>query len=171
MKRVFLILVGVLIVFMAFTIFCGKKMSEQQYYDLAIEYEQNEDFVKAAETYLTIYKRFPSGQYGAEALFKAALLQANQLKEFDRAIETHKQLIRTFPKSKYVEQSEFMIGFIYANEIQDFEKAKEVYQQFLEKYPENELVSSVRWELDNLGKDINEIKFLSEEKPDTSKSN
>ena len=170
MKQVFLIFLGVFFVSSLIIVGCGEKMSEQQFYDLAIDYEQNEDFVKAAETYLTIYKRFPSGQYGAESLFKSALLQANQLGEFDRAIDTHNRLIRTFPESKYIQQSNFMIGFIYANDVKNYEKAKEVYTEFIEKFPEHELVSSVKWELDNLGKDINEIEFITEEQPDTLKS-
>lgn len=170
MKRAVFIILSVLLAFMAFNVFCGKKMSEQQYYDLAIEYEQNEDFTRAAETFMSLYKRYPTGQYGSESLFKAALLQANQLKEFDRAIETHKRLLRTFPESKYVEQSSFMIGFIYANDIKNFEKAKEVYQEFLAKFPEHELVTSVKWELDNLGKDINDIEFITEDQPDSTKS-
>lgn len=169
MKRVFFIFLAIFVIAMIFA-GCGEKMSEQQYFDLANEYEQNEDFVKASETFLSIYKRFPSGKYGAEALFKAALLQANQLGEYDRAIETHKRLIRTFPDSKYIQQSSFMIGFIYANDVKDYEKAKKIYSEFLEKYPDHELVSSVKWEIENLGKDINEIEFITEEKPDTLKS-
>ena len=62
MKRVFLIFLSSLFVFMFLSVGCGKRMSEQQYYDQAVDYEQNEDFAKAAETYLTIYKRFPTGK-------------------------------------------------------------------------------------------------------------
>ncbi|MDZ7262494.1 MAG: tetratricopeptide repeat protein, partial [candidate division KSB1 bacterium] len=56
--------------------------------------------------------------------------------------------------------AQFMIGYLYANEIKDLDKARSAYQVFLEKYPENELVPSVKWELDHLGKDISEIEFL-----------
>jgi hypothetical protein len=50
-----------------------------------------------------------------------------------------------------------MIGYIYANHVKDFDKAKEAYNSFIEKYPEHELVTSVKWEIDHLGKDISEI--------------
>ena len=171
MKRVFLTFLGVFFVAGLLVNGCGKKMTEQQYYDLAVEYEQNEDFSKASETYLTIYKRFPSGKHGSESLVKDAFFQAHQLGEFERAIKTNKRLKRTFTDSKYIKQSSFMIGYIYANDIKDYDKEKEIYQEFMEKYPDHELVSSVKWELENLGKDINEIDFITEEKPDTSKSN
>ena len=147
---------------------CGKKLSEQEYYDLAVEYEQNEDFEKAAETFMSLFKRYPTGMYGGESLFKAALIQENQLKQYNRAIDTHRRLMRAFPESKYSSQSMFLIGFIYANDIKDYEKAEEIYKDFLNQFPDDELVSSVQWELDNLGKDINDMNFI--DKPDTSKS-
>lgn len=170
MKRVGILAGTVLFVAGVLLSGCGKKMTEQQYYNLATEYEQNEDFNKAAETFMTLYKRFPTGKHGAEALFKAALIYGNQLKNFQQAIAIHEQLIRTFPESKYAQQALFMIGFIYANDIKDFQKAKEYYNKFLERYPDNELVSSVKWELENLGKDINEINFLSDQKADSTVS-
>ena len=53
-----------------------------------------------------------------------------------------------------------MIGFIYANSVSDTAKAREAYTIFLKKYPDHELVSSVKWELAHLGKDINQIPEL-----------
>ena len=72
-------------------------------------------------------------------------------------------LIEKYPDSKYAVQSLFMIGFIYANNIKDLEKAKEYYSKFIEKHPDSELVTSVQWELDHLGEDINEIDFLKQD--------
>ncbi len=143
-------------------------MTEQQYYNQALDYQQNEDFERAAEIFMTLYKRYPGGIHGAESLFQAANLQANQLKQFSRAIETYQRLIQAFPSSNYNEQSLFMIAYVYANEIKNFPKAEEIYNEFLEKYPNHELTSSVKWELDNLGTDINDIDFITEDQQDTS---
>jgi outer membrane protein assembly factor BamD (BamD/ComL family) len=140
---------------------CGKKMTEQEYFEQAKTYEVNEEFEKAAKAYMNLYKRFPAGEYGDEALFRAAIIQDNQLKKSKLAIETLRRLRRAFPESEYAAQAQFMIGFIYANSLKDYENARKEYQRFLELYPDNELVTSVKWELENMGKDINEIEFLS----------
>ena len=168
MKRVVVLVTTVFLVFSLAFLMCGKKKTEQQYYNQALDYQQNEDYEKAAETFMAIYKRFPNSTRGAEALFQAALIQANLLAQFDRAIDTHQRLIRAFPDDNYVQNSLFMIGYVYANEKKDYKKAEETYSQFLDKYPDHDLASSVKWELDNLGKDINEIKFLTEDQQDTS---
>ncbi len=170
MKKIGLIVTGLIVGFQLVTAGCGKKMTEEQYFTQAQQLEQNENFAKAADIYLSLYKRYPSGTRGDEALFRAAIIQSNQLKQFPLAIESHRRLLRAFPKSKYAAQSLFMIGFVYANDLKDLNKARETYAEFLTKYPTNELASSVRWELDNLGKDINSINFLAGAKSDSTRS-
>ena len=51
----------------------------------------------------------------------------------------------------------FMIGYLSANQLGDNTKAKRIYNEFLEKYPDDELVSSVKFELQNIGKRPEEI--------------
>ena len=53
-----------------------------------------------------------------------------------------------------------MIGYIYANVLDDSENAQVEYNLFLQKYPDHELTPSVKFELDFLGKDINDIPQL-----------
>jgi outer membrane protein assembly factor BamD (BamD/ComL family) len=149
---------------------CGKKMTENEYFEQAKLQEQSEEFEAAVDSYLSLYKRFPSGEFGDEALFHAAIIQANILKLFENAIETHDRLLRAFPESKYAHQSLFMKGFIYANDLNNYVKAEEAYVEFLTKYPDSELSTSVEWEMKNLGKDINEIEFLSSDQADSLKA-
>lgn len=157
-----------ILLFIPFIFACSEKISEQEYFDQAQIQEQNEEYEEAVETYLAIYKSFPAGKLGDQSLFRAAIIQANILKHFEDAISTHDRLLRAFPESKFAHQSYFMKGFIYANDLKDFDKAKETYESFLEKYPNSELATSVEWEISNLGKDINEIKFLGTDKADSS---
>jgi len=99
----------------------------------------------------------------AEDLFtEAKKLQEEQ--KYDEAVVKYEQLVELHPKSQYAPQSQFMIGFIYANEIKDLEKAKVAYETFLNQYADRSdsgMVASAEWELENLGKDINEITDLS----------
>ena len=53
-----------------------------------------------------------------------------------------------------------MIGYIYANVKNDSANALKEYNVFLEKYPDHELAPSVQFEIQWLGKDINDIPAL-----------
>ncbi|GIV45488.1 MAG: hypothetical protein KatS3mg036_0306 [Ignavibacterium sp.] len=50
-----------------------------------------------------------------------------------------------------------MAGFICAENLKDYKRAEYYYKKFLKAYPDHELASSVKVELDNLGKSPEEI--------------
>jgi len=84
--------------------------------------------------------------------------------KYAEAVTGYEKLIQVHPKGKYAPQAQFMIGFICANELKDLAKAEKAYKAFLEKYAaksDSGMVASARWELENLGKDINQIEDLS----------
>ncbi len=84
--------------------------------------------------------------------------------KYTEAVVKYEQLVELHQRSKFAAQSQFMIGFIYANELDDLEKAKTAYETFLERYTtdaDSGMVASAHWELENLGKDIDEIEDLS----------
>ncbi len=93
--------------------------------------------------------------------------EAKKLQEegkYEDAVVKYEQLVELHSKDKFAPQSQFMIGFIYANELDDLDKAKVAYETFLANYAANSdsgMVASARWELENLGKDIDEIEDLS----------
>ncbi|NVM03077.1 MAG: tetratricopeptide repeat protein [Candidatus Helarchaeota archaeon] len=75
----------------------------------------------------------------------------------EKAVSLYEELIRIHPDSEYSPMALFMIAYINANELGNHEKARNVYKEFLEKYPDNELVSSVNFELKNMGKSPDEL--------------
>ncbi len=124
--------------------------------------EEQENFlgaIKAIETFLTDY---PESEYSAEMLARLANLYESTEKDYHKAIALHQELIRRFPDSRYSVQARFMIGYIYANDIKDYDNARKAYNEFLELYPDDELTPSVKWELENLGKDLSEIPLFKE---------
>ena len=84
----------------------------------------------------------------------------NDLRDFNNAINAYSSVVDKFSGTDQEAQAQFMIGYIYANILGDKLKAKENYNYFLAKYPNHELAPSVKFELDYLGKDINEIDVL-----------
>ncbi|MBD3289813.1 tetratricopeptide repeat protein [candidate division KSB1 bacterium] len=152
----------VVILLIIMVVGCGERKTKEELMTMAEQYEAEENFLTAIKTYQRVLKKYPDAEEAVQAKYKIALIYSNNLNDFEKSVETHKDLIDKYPESKYAAQSLFMIGFINANNLQDLETAKQYYEEFLEKYPDNELASSVKWELDNLGKDINDIDFLNQ---------
>lgn len=113
-------------------------------------------------------------QSEVELFAKAQELQKD--KKHAEAIEIYRQITRDFPKTKQGANSQFMIGYTYANDIKDYEQARIELNRFLETcsdIADAGLIEGARFELDNMGKNIDEIPILiqSEEAKDTSASN
>ena len=53
-----------------------------------------------------------------------------------------------------------MIGYIYANIMNDEKSAEIEYKKFLKRFPKHELAPSVEFEIEFLGKSIEEIPAL-----------
>ena len=56
-----------------------------------------------------------------------------------------------------------MIGYVFANFVQDYDAARIEYERFLELFEteaDSGLIQSVKFELKNLGRDLNEIPEL-----------
>ena len=95
-----------------------------------------------------------------EALYLKGNIYLNDKKDFYRAINTYQEIIHKYKGSSFESMSQFMVGYIYANVQTDIPKAKIAYETFLQKYPEHELAPSVQFELEYLGKQINNIDEL-----------
>ena len=91
-------------------------------------------------------------------------------KKFDLAIENFKGIVENYPEGKHNAEAMFMLGFINANDIADLEEAKKYYTMFIEKYPEHDLADDAQYELDNLGKDINDLPIFKDTADSTEES-
>ena len=95
-----------------------------------------------------------------DELFERAK-KAQEDSKFPAAIEAYQEIVRLYPKSPQAPQCQFMVGYLYANHMKNMDEAKLAYQTFIRNYPEHELVKDAQWELDHLGKDVNEIEELN----------
>ena len=139
---------------------CDMSSSPEKLFSKAnVERSQN-NFKKAAK----ILRNLVNSDADEEILVKSNLLLAeifyHDLKDFNQAIQEYDNFCKAFPDHKNAASSLFMQGFIYHNSLSDLQMAEKLYLKFLDEYPNHELVLSVRWELDNLGKNIDEIPFF-----------
>jgi len=95
-----------------------------------------------------------------QELFEKAT-KAQEQSDFATAIKSYEELAQKYPKSSYAPKCQFMTGYLYANHLKDVDKAKAAYQGFIKNFPEDNLVKDAQWELDHLGKDVNDIDELN----------
>lgn len=98
-----------------------------------------------------------------ELFAKAQELQKDE--KYAEAIDVYRQIARDFPKTRHGANSQFMIGYIYANHVNDTAQARTELNRYLEKfaeYSDSGLVVGARFELDNLGKSIDEIPIIAQ---------
>lgn len=111
---------------------------------------------KMVSLYSEFSDKFPDDTLSAHYLFKAGEILMNISKNVE-AIETYDKLINKFPKYSKVPDALFLQGFVLENNMKNVAKAREKYTEFLTKYPKNELVTQVKFALDNLGKTPEQI--------------
>ncbi|NQU04780.1 MAG: tetratricopeptide repeat protein [Calditrichaeota bacterium] len=99
----------------------------------------------------------------AKVLFSQAQ-ELQQAEKYNDAIKTYKQIAAKYKESRLAANSQFMIGYIYANHLKDMEQAKIEFTRFLDNYSESAdsgLIVGAKFELEYLGKSIEEIPILS----------
>ena len=96
----------------------------------------------------------------AKAQYIIGDIYMNDLRDFEKALAEYRVVLNVYKGSKEEALAQFMIGYIYANVLKDFDKARVEYQVFLDRFPKHELYPSVKFEINHLGKDINEIPAL-----------
>ena len=84
----------------------------------------------------------------------------NDFRDFSTAIQEYRKVIEKYSGSSQQPHALFMIGYIYANVLKDNKNAEVEYRAFMEQFPNHELYPSVKFELEFLGKSIEEIPAL-----------
>ena len=139
---------------------CDISNSPEKLFAKANAERSQNNFKKAAK----ILRNLVNSDADQEILVKSNLLLAeifyHDLKDFNQAIQEYDNFCKAFPDHKNAASSLFMQGFIYHNSLSDLQMAEKLYLKFLDEYPDHELALSVRWELDNLGKNIDEMPFF-----------
>ena len=104
----------------------------------------------------------------SEAGYLTAAYDQYNKGSYEEAIKNFKKIIEFYGNGEHAAKAIFMVGFINANHIKDFAEAKKYYTMFIEKYPQHELKKDAEFELQTLGKDINELPIFSLIKSDSS---
>jgi outer membrane protein assembly factor BamD (BamD/ComL family) len=97
-----------------------------------------------------------SGELSSDELFQNAKTAYNS-GNYQKAVTDLQTFMKKFPDDPEYPQVLFLYAFINANQLNNFEEAEKAYKKFLKKYPEHEMAASAKFELDNLGKPVDEL--------------
>ncbi len=80
-----------------------------------------------------------------------------KMNRFDKAAGYFAQYAKLYPEKPAHAQALFGAGFIYHNELNELDSAKKYFQLFIDQYPDHLLRESAELELQNLGRDPDDI--------------
>ena len=115
---------------------------------------------EAVSHLMFITKNYSNENYAPKGQYMLGDLYMNDFRDFSTAIQEYRKVIENYSGSNQEPHALFMIGYIYANVLNDEKSAKIEYSEFLNRFPKHELTPSVKFELEYLGKSIEEIPAL-----------
>ncbi|MGA9119885.1 MAG: hypothetical protein WB699_11015 [Bacteroidota bacterium] len=113
-------------------------------------------FQPSIEAFQKVAEDYPGTPQAEKALYSIATIRNNDTREPELAIKSYRKYLAAFPEGNQAPSSLFLIGFIYNNELHNLDSSAVAYREFLERFPQNEMASSARYELDHLGKPMDE---------------
>ncbi len=139
---------------------CGGPKTAEEAWKLADKEVRSQRFEKAIKTYNDLIANYPDSPLACRALFQIGAIYMNNTNQYRQSVESYIRVIDGYPESTEAVKALFMAGFVSATYLTDLEAAKDYYVQFIEQYPNHELVPAAEFELENLGKDIEDIEAL-----------
>ena len=139
---------------------CGNNQTADELFSGAENARNEKDIKRALSNLDLLLKKYPDHVLASKTQYLIGDIYMNDLRDFDSAIAAYVDVVNNFSGTNQEAQAQFMIGYIYANILNDNSQAEKNYKNFLDRFPDHELAPSVQFELDHLGKDINEIDVL-----------
>lgn len=97
--------------------------------------EKRQDFLAAAEAYMSFVRDFPESEYVEQSTYNAAV-NYDKGGKLDKAIATRRLLVEKFPKSPLVPTVMYNIAESFER-VADFEQASTEYEVFVQRFPQD----------------------------------
>jgi TolA-binding protein len=152
----------VTIVMIAALLGCSRETvkTAQGYWDSARLLFANKKYEETIKEYRKLIKHYPQDSLAIAALFASAEIYKNNLSEFNKSLDVYQKIIKQYASDPKAPNAMFMIGYVYSNDLNDLDNGRKWYNKFIETYPDHMLVPSAQWEIENLGKSLDEIPNL-----------
>lgn len=139
---------------------CGVSKTAEELWQASEKEVNAKKYHKAIKSLRTLVATYPDHPLAPRAQFQIGDMYMNNVDDIPGSLEEYRTTTKLYPNSDEGVKALFMVGFVNANHLEDYEAAKRAYIEFLHRYPNHELIPSVRFELENLGKPVEEIDEL-----------
>jgi TolA-binding protein len=139
---------------------CGVSKTAEELWQASEKGVNTKKYHKAVKSLETLVTTYPDHSLAPRAQFQIGDIYMNNMDDIAGSLAAYKMTTELYPNSDEGVKALFMVGFVNANHLEDYEAAKRAYTEFMLRYPNHELIPSVRFELDNLGKPVEEIDEL-----------
>ena len=105
---------GTMIVLVAL-LACSEKMGEKDYFTLAQEYMDQQNWEKAEEAFSTMVEKYPDGVFAAKSTFMVGYINANHLGDLEKAREYYTQFIEKYPDHELAMAAQYELEHLGQN--------------------------------------------------------
>ena len=133
------------------------KLTDEQLWNQGVDEQKAEKVQEALQSYQQLLDNYPKSPKVPDALYAIGSICQSKNMDVPRAIRSYRRIVDEYPTHATSSSAMFLIGFLYNNELKNLDSARVAYEEFLKKYPDNPMAASARFELDNLGKNPDEI--------------
>ena len=134
-----------------------KKLTDEELWNQGVDAQKANKFDESLASYQQLLDEYPRSPKVPDALFAIGSICQDQKRDIYKAIHCYQRIVQEYPTHATASGAQFLIGFLYNNELKNLDSAKLAYETFLKMYPDNPMAPSARFELENLGKDANQI--------------
>ncbi|MGC9512091.1 MAG: tetratricopeptide repeat protein [Fidelibacterota bacterium] len=138
---------------------CDRRNPDQLLEDAEVNLTQDK-YDDAIQDLERLLKKYPDHEKAAESAYRIAEIHMNKRQKIEDAIDAFIYTADEYPDTEFGPKARFMAGFLLANNTDRLDEAKKVYEDFLKAYPDHELSMAVTFEIENLGKPLDNIPQL-----------
>lgn len=154
--RIWTVATGLLLIVTA----CGVNKTAEELWASSEQSLKARKYKRAIKSLESLVTAYPDHVLTPRAKLQIGDIYMNSMNDIEQSLEAYGEAAENHPNTEEGAKALFMVGFVNANHLEDLEAAQNAYQDFLYRYPSHELIPSVMFELQNLGREIDEIEAL-----------
>ena len=152
-----------LIVFVLLQVGCDKSFDDAKWQE-ANNFYEIKDYNNCVVSLSYIINNSKSDEYIVKSLFLLSEIYLNEFKEYYIAINHLDQILLDYSNNPLAKRALFTKAYVMSNYLELYSEAIFYYNDFLTKYPDDDLVSSVKYELNELSHYANQIEDMIQSK-------
>ena len=103
-------MIASLLVLFVFFSACSKKKTEQEYFQMAYDQFNKEQYQEAVQNFEKVLEYFPQGENAPKAMFMIGFIHANNTKNYDEARKYYTMFIEKYAQHELAASAEYELN-------------------------------------------------------------